>query len=103
MTADLIHDLIGCAWGYAVSTEDDPEPCPEQAASITVVHRGHEQVQLKLCPKHKSRIIEETTPHGNGTDVSMPLAVVFLVCPECGDAVACKLGAEAPSSCSEHS
>lgn len=96
----LIHSLIGCVWGRAVWLDDDPDPCPEQAASITVVHDGPKEIQLKLCPKHKSRILEETAPHaGDDPDV---LAVVILECGECGYAVACKAGEAPPSACSQH-
>lgn len=58
----MIHDLVGCAWGRDVWLEDDPDPCQERADSITVLHDGPRELAVKLCPKHKSRIIEETTP-----------------------------------------
>lgn len=99
MVTDLIHDLIGCTWGRSVWTEDDPDACPDQAASITVVHDRGKQIELKLCPKHKSRILEETAPHADDPDV---LPVVILECEGCGHAVACKAGEAPPSACSQH-
>ena len=58
----MIQSLLGCAWGRSVWTDDDPGECPEQATSITVLHQGASQMEVRLCPKHKSRIIEETDP-----------------------------------------
>lgn len=60
---EVIQALLGCDWGRALSTEDDPEPCPDQAASIVVLYDDGEPVaEVKVCPKHKSRLVEETTP-----------------------------------------
>ena len=98
MVTELIHDLIGCEWGRVVATEDDPESCPTQAASMTVIHDGLFEARVKLCPKHKSRVLEETTPRESEDQV----AVVLLECAECGMAVACLLGAEPPESCERH-
>lgn len=96
----MIQDLIGCAWGRDVWLDDDPTPCPEQAASITVIHDQDKQIQLKLCPKHKSRILEETAEHEDEPDA---IAVVILECEGCGLGVACLLGAEPPTACAQHS
>jgi hypothetical protein len=54
----VVQQLIGCAWGRVVSTDDDPEPCPDQAVAIVVL-----QFTLKLCTRHKERMDRETTPH----------------------------------------
>lgn len=61
--ASIVQDLIGCAWGRKVWAHDDPEPCPEQATNITVLHDGATAMEVRLCPRHKSRLVEETTEH----------------------------------------
>lgn len=59
------HSLIGCQWGHVVGTDEDPEPCTEQASRIVVLHHEGEQTQVRLCPKHISMIVEETDPHAD--------------------------------------
>jgi hypothetical protein len=62
----IVNALIGCAWGHTVETPDDPLPCRNQAVAIVVVHLVHEQRELKLCEKHRERLMAETTPHEGG-------------------------------------
>lgn len=64
--AGLIHELLGCQWGRGVSTVDDKLPCDEQAVQIVVVHDGPQEMALKLCPKHRDRILEETDARPDG-------------------------------------
>lgn len=99
MVTELIQELIGCAWGQGrtVWTDDDDQPCLDRATSITVLHGREEQIAVKLCPKHKSRIMEETTPR---KDV---IELVFMNCAECGTAVMCRNSEEPPASCNQHS
>lgn len=58
----VVQQLLGCAWGRRVATPDDNEPCPDPAHRIVVVHDGPTEHELKLCPRHFSRVLDETTP-----------------------------------------
>jgi hypothetical protein len=61
---NILHQLLGCEWGRSLGTEDDREPCQEQAERITVLHLPVDrEVEFKLCTRHTARILEETTPH----------------------------------------
>lgn len=60
---DLIHELIGCAWGRTVATPDDLRPCEEQAVRIIVLHDGPREAAFKFCAHHVDRVMEETNPH----------------------------------------
>jgi hypothetical protein len=62
MLEDIIHSLLGCEWGRGVTTPDDTEPCMDRAGSIVVLHYEGRERAMKVCPKHRSRICEETTP-----------------------------------------
>jgi hypothetical protein len=62
----IVDELIGCAWGRKVTTPDDPWPCPNQARTVVVVHDGEDQRELKLCDRHRDRVMAETTPHEGG-------------------------------------
>lgn len=56
--------LLGCYWGTgrAIHAPDDPDPCPEQATQMMVLHIGEQELFLKLCPKHLARVQAESTP-----------------------------------------
>lgn len=56
-----IHHLIGCDWGEVVFTTDDHEQCRDRATRRVVLHRDVEKFYLQVCPKHMSRLAEETT------------------------------------------
>lgn len=64
-----LHHLIGCDWGHIFRTDDDPYPCWEQATRRITLHNPHkapnapDEVTIKVCPKHVSRVLEETNPH----------------------------------------
>lgn len=62
--ATILQALLGCAWGRTVRTEDDPDECPDQAVQIVVVHDGPRSIDLKLCGRHRDRVLAETTPRG---------------------------------------
>jgi hypothetical protein len=57
-----IRVLLGCEWGRTVWTPDDTAECNERAEGYVVVHDGPKEAALKLCPKHRDRILQETTP-----------------------------------------
>lgn len=63
----MVQELIGCAWGRRLGTPDDTEPCNEQAVQIVVLHDGGDEKAVKLCPKHRDRILQETDPHVDDT------------------------------------
>lgn len=62
--AEMVVELLGCAWGRSVRTEDDQTECPNQAEQIVVVHDGPHAIDLKLCAQHRDRVLAETTPRG---------------------------------------
>lgn len=67
-THPVVQQLLGCAWGRRVVTPDDNEPCPDRASRIVVVHDGPTAHELKLCPSHVSRVLDETTPRLEDTN-----------------------------------
>lgn len=64
---ELIQALIGCSWGRKVGADDDLEPCPDQAVRLAVLYDEGKAVEVRLCPKHMSRIMEDSEPHEDGT------------------------------------
>lgn len=58
----ILQALLGCEWGRSVKTPDDMEPCDQPAAQIVVVHQGDAEIGFRLCPRHRDRIFQETTP-----------------------------------------
>lgn len=63
--SDMIQALLGCSWGRrgGISSRDDVEPCLERAAQIVVIHHGADEVEVRLCERHRDRVLSETTPH----------------------------------------
>jgi hypothetical protein len=61
--AAILQGLIGCSWGRAISTADDPNPCPAQATRISVLHDGPREYEVRLCPHHHLVMLSETDPH----------------------------------------
>lgn len=60
--------LLGCAWGRYVSLLGSDAPCLEPAESIIIIHMpdGRER-ELRLCPGHRSVVMEFTDPHREGS------------------------------------
>lgn len=58
--------LIGCVWGQDVATPDDPDECFERASRDVMVYQPDDPDwhgrALRLCPRHTSRVMEESTP-----------------------------------------
>lgn len=59
----MLHSLLGCAWGHTLAIPDDMEPCIAQAVQIVVLHDGDDEQAVKLCAKHVALITELTDPH----------------------------------------
>lgn len=57
------HAMLGCDWGSAVSTDDDPEVCTDQAHQIVILHSPDCARQVKVCASHLSRVKALTDPH----------------------------------------
>lgn len=64
-TGEMVQELLGCTWGRAIRTPDDEQPCPDQAVQIIIVHNGADEIALKLCSRHRDRVLTETTPRGS--------------------------------------
>jgi hypothetical protein len=62
---DVMHDLLGCQWGRGIATEDDTEPCFNEAVRMVALHDGAETAIWKLCQRHLQRLSEETVPHAS--------------------------------------
>lgn len=69
----MIHEMLGCDWGRALWTPDDPDECPHAAKRIVHLHNPHnvpnqpDGVEVRLCVWHATRVCEEeTTPHATG-------------------------------------
>lgn len=60
----IIGTLLGCSWGRTLMAPDDLKTCPNQAVQILVLHNDDSEVEVKLCAKHRDRILADTTPHG---------------------------------------
>lgn len=58
------RQLLGCDWGTAVSTRDDPYMCVRRARQIVVLHGGGEPFDVKVCWVHRARLYAETNPRG---------------------------------------
>jgi hypothetical protein len=57
--------LLGCAWGRDIVSNDDPDPCPEQAVVVIAVHPAAgdpRYVEVRLCAKHRDIVLAESTP-----------------------------------------
>lgn len=65
---DLMHHLIGCDWGYTISTSDDDAPCLQRAARRFVLHDGDQEYEVQLCAEHGVRFEVETDPHKETDD-----------------------------------
>lgn len=63
-----IHRLLGCEWGTAIRTADDPHTCPRDAVRRTVLHGLPDQQPriIQLCNLHDARVQAETNPHKIG-------------------------------------
>jgi hypothetical protein len=75
----MVQELLGCAWGRKLWTDDDQEPCAEQAKAIVVMHNPDEPgttLGLKLCAKHNDFVMGATDQH-KGTPEAP-------ACPHCG-------------------
>jgi hypothetical protein len=59
---DQIRALIGCHWGAAIHTAEDPDECPERAVQIVVLHDGPGEAAFRLCQRHLDFVQTQTTP-----------------------------------------
>lgn len=56
--------LLGCEWGTKLAMPDDLAVCDAQATKRIVLYDEGREAILQFCPKHASRVVEETTQHG---------------------------------------
>lgn len=61
--AGMIRALLGCEWGWKITTPDDKTLCHERAVKIVCLHDEGATIEVKLCEAHKTRVLSETTPH----------------------------------------
>lgn len=73
--AALAHSLIGCSWGRDVATDADPDPCPDRAVKIVILHAtaaehaehmGAQERELRLCQRHLDFVNGQTKPRAGG-------------------------------------
>lgn len=58
----MVHSIIQCDWGLAISTKFDTVRCDKQAVQRIALH-GVDVTVVQLCVGHKALVLAETNPH----------------------------------------
>lgn len=61
--SDMVHELLGCAWGRKLWSKDDSALCGMPAVKMVALHEGSpDYIVVKLCQDHLDVVMAESTP-----------------------------------------